>query len=263
MKRFAAVLLGLAGLFLLSADEAGAEPAAHEAEFVARVNALRATKGLGPLAVDNQLTSVARAWSAKMAQDGALSHNPNLPNQVSNWRLVGENVGVGPTVAVIEQAFENSPAHYANLVKGEYQFIGVGVVEVGSTIWVTQNFKQAKTVAPAVAAPAVPVPRPAPAPGPRRHPGPPPPRVRPHPGPRLHRRPQRRPRPRLRPPPFAPAPATPEVAGVTAKAPEEDAATPLSAEPASSSQGVMLPSTALVLLAAAVLLVVRHRRRYA
>jgi hypothetical protein len=172
VKRLVVACLVLAALVLGWAPPAGAEPAVSEAEFVARVNALRASKGLMPLAVDQQMTSVARAWSAEMAASGTLSHNPNFSQQITNWRLVGENVGTGPEVATIETAFENSPAHYANLVKPEYQFIGVGVVEVNGIIWVTQNFKQAKNATAVPATAPAPTPKPPPAPRPATAPRP-------------------------------------------------------------------------------------------
>ena len=256
MRRLVAVVAGMAGLLLLWAPAAGAEPAAAEAEFVARVNALRASKGLVPLTVDLQLTEVARQWSAKMAAAGALSHNPNLPNQVTNWKLVGENVGVGPTVEMIEQAFENSPAHYANLVKPEYQNIGVGVVEKGSQIWVTQNFKTPKT---AVAAPdTAPAPAPGPAPGPRAAA---PPRPKPAPAPAAARA-------QARPAPAGPAttvapvpPIEAEVEGVQEFAPPTPSAAP--ASPAAGGRALLepLPITALALLALVAAAAARRWRR--
>src|SRR4051794_5465934 len=49
-----------------------------EAQFVAKINQLRASKGLSQLAVSGQLTGVARNWTARMVQAGQISHNPNL-----------------------------------------------------------------------------------------------------------------------------------------------------------------------------------------
>ena len=144
-------------------------PAAHadsnvdEGQFVAAINVVRVRNGLAPLATDGQLINVARAWSAQMAGAGALSHNPNLGSQISNWRTAGENVGTGQTVTSIEAAFEASPHHYANMVDPSYNYVGVGIVEVSGTIWVTEDYKQSKSVVPTVA-----VPKPAPPPAPPR-----------------------------------------------------------------------------------------------
>jgi hypothetical protein len=254
MRRFVA-LLGLAALlFVLSAPAAGADPG-HEADFVARVNALRATKGIAPLLVDAQMTSVARSWSAQMAASNTLSHNPNFSSQISNWKLVGENVGTGPDVAVIEQAFENSPHHYANLVNPAYNFIGVGVVEANGTLWVTQNFKQARTVAAAPsAAPAKPAPAPAPAPKAAAAPKPAAPKPAAAPAPEPAPAPVAAPSTVPAPPVPVPAPAT-EVAGVVAERPTP-AGAPAPARTA-TPVGVALVAAALLLAVGGA--VVRHR----
>ena len=78
-----------------------AAPAADpgtEAQFVSRINSLRASKGLRQLQVSGELTGVARNWTDRMVANGQISHNPNLGSQVSgNWTKLGENVGVGTT----------------------------------------------------------------------------------------------------------------------------------------------------------------------
>lgn len=172
MSRFV-VFVAIVGALIMSpaARPAAADPASAEAEFVQRINALRADKGLAPLGVDPELTAIARRWSARMADDGELSHNPNLGNEARDWRMLGENVGVGPTVESIHRAFVNSPRHYENLVEPAFTLIGVGVVERDGQIWVTQDFKQPRA-ARAAPAPA-PAPRPAPAAAPAHAPRPP------------------------------------------------------------------------------------------
>jgi hypothetical protein len=151
------------------ATPAHAEATTDEAQFFADINAVRAQHAVAPLATDGQLISVARAWSSRMASDGAISHNPNLATQITNWSAVGENVGTGSAVATIEAAFEASPHHLENMVDPNYQYVGVGIVEVNGTIWVTEDYKRSKNGAPALAVPqnAPPprqtAPRPAPA----------------------------------------------------------------------------------------------------
>src|SRR5438552_8482585 len=128
----ATALLTLLLLILLAPAAGATDSGSAEAEFVGRLNGLRASKGLPALAVDGHLTSVARSWSAKMASDGTISHNPSLGSQVSGWRTLGENVGTGATVDSIEQAFENSPHHYENMVDSGYTLVGIGVVVDGN-----------------------------------------------------------------------------------------------------------------------------------
>ena len=77
-----AALLGCISTVALLATPASAEPRSEEVDFVARINALRVSKGLVPLTIDAHLTDIARSWSAKMVSDGAISHNPNFAAQV-------------------------------------------------------------------------------------------------------------------------------------------------------------------------------------
>ncbi len=148
-----AVGLLVASLLLSPAVSATLATAAHadtgseEAQFLAETNHLRVSHGLQPLATDGTLLSIARRWSANMAAAGGISHNMNLPNEVSlPWEKLGENVGVGATVDSIQQAFINSPHHYENLVDPVYNYVGIGVVDSGGRIWVTVDFMQLNTV---------------------------------------------------------------------------------------------------------------------
>src|SRR5438270_8409916 len=142
---------------------AKADPNLDEVQFFADINAVRARVGAPPLATDGQLISVARAWSSQMAGGVGLAHNPNLAGQISDWRSLGENVGTGSDVATIEAAFEASAHHYENMVDPNFRYVGVGVVEAGGTIWVTEDFKQSKSGLPSTAVPA-PAPKPSPRP---------------------------------------------------------------------------------------------------
>ena len=47
-------------------------------EFLAKVNNLRASKGVGPLSSNGTLNNMAVGWSNHMASNGTLSHNPRL-----------------------------------------------------------------------------------------------------------------------------------------------------------------------------------------
>lgn len=113
-----------------------------EAQFVSRINSLRASKGLSQLQVSGELTGVARNWTEQMVQAGQISHNPNLGSQVSgDWTKLGENVGVGYDVDGLMQAFINSAAHYKNLVDPDWNYVGVGVVMApDGRMYTTHNF---------------------------------------------------------------------------------------------------------------------------
>lgn len=152
-----AVVLGAAALPAVDAMPAGAQavdPAAAEADFVARINALRQSKGLGTLTVAPELVDVARAWSTKMAAADQISHNPDLAKQVqADWQKLGENVGVGATAAKLHEAFVNSPAHYRNIADPDFTHIGVGVV-LGrdGAIFTTHLFMKLRPAAASAAA---------------------------------------------------------------------------------------------------------------
>ncbi|MFP5328340.1 MAG: CAP domain-containing protein [Acidimicrobiia bacterium] len=125
-------------------------PAADEQAFVAKINQLRAEKGLRPLAVDGELTTIGRRWAGKMAAAGQISHNKNFPNEVTqDWEKLGENVGVGSNVDELHDAFVKSPAHFRNLVDKDFTHIGVGVVytEDGS-LYTSHQFMKLRASAP-------------------------------------------------------------------------------------------------------------------
>ncbi len=118
--------------------------ASDEQLFVDKINELRTGLGLEPLAVDPMLVPLARDWAAHLRSQGALSHAGDLSVGVTgDWTRLGENVGVGPTgqIQALFDAFVASPAHYANLVKADYRYIGVGVVYGDDgRIWTAHRF---------------------------------------------------------------------------------------------------------------------------
>jgi uncharacterized protein YkwD len=142
------------------AEVALPDPLAAEGDFVARINQLRTSRGLGPLTVDPQLTAVAREWAATMAAQGRIFHASDLSRGVSaDWQKLGENVGVGSDVAGLFQAFVNSPSHLANLVDPAFTRVGVGVVNSGGRLYTAHRFMALAppppppTVPPTTAAP--------------------------------------------------------------------------------------------------------------
>lgn len=162
LSAFAVVLaLGSAGVSPVGAVDPGLE-----SDFVARLNGVRAEAGLPPLTVDGELTAVARAWSDHMAAAGGISHNPSVGGQVSApWRGIGENVGTGGDVGSVMQAFVDSESHYANIIDGDYDYVGVGVTwGADGRLYTTHVFMDLDGRPAAVAPAAAPEPAPAPAP---------------------------------------------------------------------------------------------------
>lgn len=148
-------------------------------EFVGRINALRAAHGLSALSVDGDLVAGATTWAFHLSDIDRLEHDPAPQATItSSWTKVGENVGAGPTVDMVWDAFVASPGHFANLVDPQYTHVGVATVVDGGRLYTVHRFMR---VAPPVAAPAptpapsvTPAPAPAPAPAPTPAPTPPP-----------------------------------------------------------------------------------------
>ena len=108
--------------------------------FVNKVNSARASSGKAPLEVYWDLTDDAKPQANRMASKQELYHTPNLGGVTTGWKTLGENVGVGPDVNGLFDAFMGSSAHRANIL-GNYNYIGVGVkVDDNGIMWVSMIF---------------------------------------------------------------------------------------------------------------------------
>ncbi len=167
-KVLGSMVVAVLAVSMLFAQPASADDVGDEGAFLTSLNDLRASKGLGALASNGDLTAVARAWSARMAAAGTISHNPALADQSpSTWVGLGENVGVGTDVATLHDAFVASAAHYKNMVGASFTSVGIGVVrDGGGRIFVTADFMQTRAPSAPVIVQAAAPPTPAPAPAP-------------------------------------------------------------------------------------------------
>lgn len=125
------------------------------AAFLSHLNSLRAAHGLRSLAVASDLASIASQHSAAMEAKQTIFHNASLTSEVQNWQVLGENVGMGGTVAAIDTAFDNSPEHYANEVNASYTQVGIGTArDSRGYLYVTLDFRKPESSAPAPRPPA-------------------------------------------------------------------------------------------------------------
>lgn len=117
-----------------------------ERQFFDLVNAERARRGMRSLAYNGNLTDVARRHSNNMASSGRLYHNTSelqssdFDRRMGHPTMVGENVGDGPSVEWLHDAFMNSTEHRSNILESRYTAIGVGVAFKDNTVWVTQDY---------------------------------------------------------------------------------------------------------------------------
>ena len=147
----AIALLVLPALVSVGATPASAAPTSLESQFFDLLNQTRAAAGRAPLGWDEQLLPAARTWSAHMSSTGVLAHDPNMVGEIASiypdWSRVGENVGVGPTVLSLHNAFVASGPHYANMI-GDFQRVAIAVVDSPPNLWVTVRFVKGGTLPP-------------------------------------------------------------------------------------------------------------------
>src|SRR5918997_511792 len=133
-------------------------PTSLETLFLQLVNGARASAGVKPLTFDGELLDSSDAHSAWMDRTDTFSHagaSGSSPGDrmaaagygAQGW---GENIAYvsgGMTEATVRQLHTNlmnSPGHYANIVNGSFEEIGIGLKEGTingyKVVFVTQNF---------------------------------------------------------------------------------------------------------------------------
>jgi uncharacterized protein YkwD len=118
-----------------------------ELRFTRKMNKARDNNDQVRMNLDRQLSRAARKHTWEMVNQEVLHHTPTpkLKKRVTNWSVLGENVGVGGTVDSLHKAFMNSPAHRANILYSSFRHVGVGVVKKSDgRMWVTVIFEAAK-----------------------------------------------------------------------------------------------------------------------
>ena len=116
-----------------------------------RINAERATAGVGALSACGTLRAAAVAHSADQAAHSSMSHTGSDGSTMvqraeragyTGWMSLGENVAYGyGTVDAVMTAWMNSPGHRANLLNGSFTHVGLGQAAAGNgTLYWTQDF---------------------------------------------------------------------------------------------------------------------------
>jgi len=103
------------------------------------INAERAKLGLAPLALDAQLSRVARIKSAEMAERNYFSHQSPVygsPFEMMRsfgipFRTAGENIACNRTVEAAHQSLMASQGHRENILNRAFDRVGIGIVDGG------------------------------------------------------------------------------------------------------------------------------------
>lgn len=119
-------------------DILGLSYSISEVDMLVRINALRQEKGLGPLTLNGELSSAARAKASDMfaknywahfAPDGSSSPWVFIKNSGYNYLYAGENLAKGFSESgEVVSAWMNSPSHRDNILSTKYKDIGFAIV---------------------------------------------------------------------------------------------------------------------------------------
>jgi len=151
------LLLVLLLVLPASAEDASYRQASLRTDAVSRraeqrilklLNRERSARGLQPLVADEGLTRAARLHSRGMAVDRQLTHQlrgeAKLTHRLNQAGLFfnasGENVALASGAEEAHQALMHSPGHRANILRGSFNAVGIGVVRSEGRIYVTQEF---------------------------------------------------------------------------------------------------------------------------
>ncbi len=115
---------------------------------VAMVQAMRTQQSLAQLRRDARLDTIAAAHARRMKDAHTIGHDvgdgdpaERLQNAGLSARESGENVAHAQNVLLAHRALWQSPSHRANLQHGEYDALGVGVLDdPDGSVWVAEVF---------------------------------------------------------------------------------------------------------------------------
>jgi len=104
------------------------------------LNSDRVAHKLAALPINAEAQAKAQAWAQRLASERKLYHS-HLPDGIrSKWCSLGENVGYGPSVASIEDAYMASPGHRANILATKWNGVGVGYATNGARVYTVHVF---------------------------------------------------------------------------------------------------------------------------
>jgi uncharacterized protein YkwD/uncharacterized membrane protein required for colicin V production len=149
--------LGARRVVLEEGDTIAIEPASpgdlesrpdDAADVYARLNMARAAAGVDPLAWSDALAEVGRRHALDMYVNGFFSHTSPTTGTVADrvrqadLRLtrVGENLALAASSRAVHDGLMESPSHRENMLRGEYDVVGIAAVRGPSGLMVVQVF---------------------------------------------------------------------------------------------------------------------------
>ena len=120
----------------------------QEKQLADLINKERAKKGLKPLQLDAELSKWARVKSQDMVNKNYFAHQSPTYGNVStmlknggvSFRYAGENLAKAGSVSLAHSTLMNSSIHRSNILNSNYTHVGVGIVQKGSTLYITEIF---------------------------------------------------------------------------------------------------------------------------
>ena len=122
---------------------------ARSIEVLGLVNGSRAGEGLRALRCDVGLARAARLHAEDMCTQNYFSHDSKDGRKFSDriraqgvvYRTIGENIAKGyGTPAQVHQGWMNSPGHRRNIMKSDYDRLGVGYASCTHGVYWVQTF---------------------------------------------------------------------------------------------------------------------------
>lgn len=100
-----------------------------------RINALRKTMGLSPVAIDKRLETIAQSYADRMAAEGFFAHvdpqGGDLKGRLGavgyRFSAAGENLGASTGPLAAHFGIEHSPGHRSNLLEPAHRGLGLGI----------------------------------------------------------------------------------------------------------------------------------------
>lgn len=118
---------------------AGSATAAPGA-WLTRINSYRAAYGRAAWLEDHQASRVAQRWTQQMAAKGVLHNRLYRTRVTPPWYRIAENVGYTGSEATLFRTFTGSPNHRANMLRPEFNRVGIGQAVVNGRLWTTHIF---------------------------------------------------------------------------------------------------------------------------